>query len=192
MIEGTNPMKMNWNRIALAAIATAVFVPAAFAQEGAKADKKATGPVVCTINGKVIDDASKAGGTVNYNGKKVYFCCGNCKAKFEKSDDATKAKLVKVADLRTEKAGLEKRLEVLNAELKTMTEPEKAAAAAPKTVYCAVTDEEIGGPENAQSTIVYNGKTYYLCCAGCRPKFESDPAKYAKMADEKAAARAKN
>ena len=25
----------------------------------------------------------------------------------------------------------------------------------------------------------YNGRTYWLCCAGCVPKFDADPAKYA-------------
>ncbi len=25
----------------------------------------------------------------------------------------------------------------------------------------------------------YNGKKYYLCCAGCGPQFDNDPIKYA-------------
>jgi YHS domain-containing protein len=25
----------------------------------------------------------------------------------------------------------------------------------------------------------YNGQRYYLCCAGCAPLFDADPAKYA-------------
>ena len=25
----------------------------------------------------------------------------------------------------------------------------------------------------------YEGERYYLCCAGCGPKFDADPAKYA-------------
>ncbi len=27
---------------------------------------------------------------------------------------------------------------------------------------------------------VYEGKTYYFCCKGCKPMFEKDPAKYLK------------
>jgi YHS domain-containing protein len=28
----------------------------------------------------------------------------------------------------------------------------------------------------------YKGRRYFFCCAGCKPKFEKDPAKYAKTA----------
>ncbi|MBC7804958.1 MAG: YHS domain-containing protein [Akkermansiaceae bacterium] len=49
--------------------------------------------------------------------------------------------------------------------------------------YCAVTGEKIGDPKNAATTKVFNGKTYYICCPGCAPKFDATPAKYAKVAD---------
>lgn len=32
----------------------------------------------------------------------------------------------------------------------------------------------------AAATATYNGKTYYLCSAGCKATFDKDPAKYAK------------
>lgn len=32
----------------------------------------------------------------------------------------------------------------------------------------------------AAGTAVYNGKTYYFCCAGCKAKFEKEPEKYVK------------
>jgi YHS domain-containing protein len=30
----------------------------------------------------------------------------------------------------------------------------------------------------AAGTAVYKGKTYYFCSAGCKAKFEKEPAKY--------------
>jgi hypothetical protein len=32
--------------------------------------------------------------------------------------------------------------------------------------------------------VVYNGKTYYVCCTGCRDAFKEDPEKYIKEAEE--------
>ncbi|MBM4396420.1 MAG: YHS domain-containing protein [Deltaproteobacteria bacterium] len=26
----------------------------------------------------------------------------------------------------------------------------------------------------------FEGRTYYFCCPGCKPKFDKDPAKYVK------------
>jgi Cu+-exporting ATPase len=57
----------------------------------------------------------------------------------------------------------------------------KSAVVSP--VYCAVTGEKIGDPKNAAASKVVNGKTYYVCCPGCAPKFDAAPAKYAKVAD---------
>lgn len=34
-------------------------------------------------------------------------------------------------------------------------------------------------------TISYKGKTYYVCCTGCKEAFESDPEKYIKEAEKK-------
>ncbi len=35
------------------------------------------------------------------------------------------------------------------------------------------------------STVSYLGKTYYVCCSGCRDEFNSSPAKYVKEWEEK-------
>jgi Cu+-exporting ATPase len=35
-------------------------------------------------------------------------------------------------------------------------------------------------PAKAAGTAEYNGKIYYFCSAGCKAKFEANPAKYAK------------
>ncbi len=34
-------------------------------------------------------------------------------------------------------------------------------------------------------TVTHNGKTYYVCCSGCRDEFKADPEKYIKLAEKK-------
>ena len=44
---------------------------------------------------------------------------------------------------------------------------------------CPVTGEKF--KISAQTTFSeYKGATYYFCCPGCKPKFDKDPARYAK------------
>ncbi len=47
-------------------------------------------------------------------------------------------------------------------------------AGAPKKPECIVS----GGSANI--AVTYNGKTYYVCCSGCRDEFNAEPAKYTK------------
>ncbi len=54
----------------------------------------------------------------------------------------------------------------------------KTTAAAP--VVCAVTGEEV---KDTSRPISYNNKNYYVCCAGCKPEFDKNPAKYSRMSD---------
>jgi YHS domain-containing protein len=56
--------------------------------------------------------------------------------------------------------------------------PGKAPAKVAK-VKCAVMGDEFT-PDAKSLKSVYKGKTYYFCCAGCKPAFDKDPAKYAK------------
>jgi YHS domain-containing protein len=51
-----------------------------------------------------------------------------------------------------------------------------AAKAAP--LICPVTGETIPSVKDAVGHSVYKGKTYYFCCASCKPMFDKDPAKY--------------
>ena len=64
--------------------------------------------------------------------------------------------------------------------------PKAVAKAAP--VVCAVTGEAIPDVKTAGKS-VYKGKTYYFCCAGCKPMFDKNPAKYAKVETLKAPAK---
>ena len=45
-----------------------------------------------------------------------------------------------------------------------------------------MTNEKIASVKAAAGSSTYGGKTYYFCCAGCKPMFDKDPAKYAKPA----------
>lgn len=48
-----------------------------------------------------------------------------------------------------------------------------------------------GGPEcvvsggRGTSTVTFMGKTYYVCCSGCRDEFNASPAKYVKEFEDK-------
>jgi YHS domain-containing protein len=67
--------------------------------------------------------------------------------------------------------------------------PEKPAAQT--TPVCPVMNHEIGVIEPDTPNSVYNGKTYYFCCAGCKPTFDKDPAKYVKDDTQKKPAKNK-
>jgi YHS domain-containing protein len=156
---------------------------------------------VCAMKLEAIEKPSKALFS-EFNGKKALFCCPNCKAAFDKLDDASKEKSLKVAGLTSRKLGLKKQLEQLEAEIKALTDEkgEKVAAApalvsAPITtkatgkVYCAITDEEIESADKAYKKVAFNGKDYYFCCAGCVTKFNKDSANLAAEADKRTANR---
>ena len=61
--------------------------------------------------------------------------------------------------------------------------PTAAKAGAKKTaaLVCPVTGEKIAS-KKAASHSAYKGKTYYFCCAGCKPKFDKAPKKYVENA----------
>lgn len=47
-------------------------------------------------------------------------------------------------------------------------------------VLCAVTGEEV---KDTSRPFSYNNKSYHVCCAGCKPEFDKNPAKYSRMSD---------
>ena len=66
----------------------------------------------------------------------------------------------------------------------------KPAAKAPVKVaaapVCPVTGEKVTSIKGAEKSS-YKGKTYYFCCAGCKPMFDKNPAKYVKAEPAKPA-----
>ena len=53
--------------------------------------------------------------------------------------------------------------------------------------HCPVSGRVVGAMGPAYK-YTYNGKVYNLCCGGCPKTFASNPAKYAKIAEDEAAA----
>jgi YHS domain-containing protein len=58
-------------------------------------------------------------------------------------------------------------------------DPDSFLKSQDEKIICPVMGNEVKDPENAASS-EYKGKTYYFCCAGCKPKFDADPEKYIK------------
>jgi len=57
-----------------------------------------------------------------------------------------------------------------------------APAAIPAPLVCPVTGNKIAAIKAAAGHETYKGKTYYFCCAGCKPKFDKNPDQYIKNA----------
>jgi YHS domain-containing protein len=104
-----------------------------------------SGSVICPVMGGKVADLKHAKKSV-YKGKTYYFCCPDCKTKFDKNPE----KYIKPA-------------------------PKAKAAAA--DIRCPVTGTKVIDPKTAPKS-VYKGKTYYFCCAACKPTFDKNPEKY--------------
>lgn len=58
-----------------------------------------------------------------------------------------------------------------------------AFAEDPKEIACAVMPGDKVNIKKATKSKMfsdYKGRRYFFCCAGCKPTFEKDPAKFAK------------
>lgn len=74
---------------------------------------------VCAMKNEVLKTPATAE-SVDFEGKKVLFCCMDCKAAFEKLDDAGKTKVVKKSGLVSRKLTLQKQLEQVEKDLKAL------------------------------------------------------------------------
>ena len=89
----------------------------------------------------------------DHDGKRYYYCCPGCKGSFEKDPQKFLSKLTLPANV-------------------------TSVSGAEKTFSCPVTGET--GVVTAETDYSdYEGKRYYFCCAGCKPKFEKEPKKFA-------------
>jgi len=129
---------------------------------------------------KPINDKCPVAGTdvnpkffVLHEGKRVAFCCGKCKAKFEK-DPAKFASKLPGASEAGKPAG--------NAAAKPAAEKaaEKPAGKQAKAGDAPINDQcpVSGGAVDAAQTVVHDGRRVAFCCGKCKAKFEKDPAKY--------------
>ncbi|WP_309711610.1 YHS domain-containing protein [Armatimonas sp.] len=171
----------------IAALAAFGIGAVAFAQDAAPKPAQRPGQAqgrnmvqVCAMKGEALKTPAKAE-SVEFNGKKVLFCCANCKAAFEKLDDAAKTKTVTKAGLISQKLTALKTIERVEKQLKELDGVKEVVTTAPAgKVNCAVTGEEIESVAKAAGKVEYKGKTYYFCCPGCIKKFNETPDKFVK------------
>ncbi|NOZ60734.1 MAG: YHS domain-containing protein [Calditrichaeota bacterium] len=94
------------------------------------------------------------------DGKKYYHCCGGCAPKFQ--------------------ADPQKYLKDFVVPGNVIKVDEKGN----KIFQCPVTGEESTVNEKTLFSDI-NGKRYYFCCAGCKPKFDENPETYLKKKEVK-------
>ena len=108
----------------------------------------------CPVSGKTFAPTASTP-TAQYEGKTYYLCCPGCAKKFA-ADPAKFAGAKEAA-----------------------AEP---AAALPASAVCPVSGETFT-PTAETETAEFEGKTYYMCCPGCRGKFLADPASFVHEAE---------
>ena len=150
-------MIRRFNTIALSiAIATVVAVLPAMAGTSPAIPLKPQ--TTCPVMGGEIDKAQY----VDYQGKRIYVCCGGCKAEVVKSPMQYIAKI--------EAAG--QSVEVLP--VSPLAAPETGIAGKHLQTLCPV----LGNPIDKKLFVDYKGKRIYVCCAMCILKVKANPAKY--------------
>ncbi|MCA8975239.1 MAG: YHS domain-containing protein [Planctomycetes bacterium] len=100
----------------------------------------------CPVSGKPVDPAC----FVDHDGRRIAFCCGKCKAAFEKEPAKYLDKLPKVET------------------------PAPAATAAINDI-CPVSGKAV----DPACFVDHEGRRIAFCCGKCKAAFEKEPAKYA-------------
>ncbi len=133
----------------------------------------------CPVMGGEIDKSVYA----DYEGKRVYFCCGGCIGTFKKDPAKYIKKLedmgqtpellpVKHSEMSSEgHKGMKKDATMANTSSASGTVPQKT---------CPV----MGNPINKDLFVDYNGKRMYVCCGMCINEVKKDPEKYLKKLAE--------
>ena len=98
----------------------------------------------CPLTGKDLKKSVYS----DHDGQRVYFCCADCKAAFDK-DPVKYMKKLKADGVMLEKV-------------------------AQKQSLCPV----MGGEINTSLYSDFEGKRVYFCCPMCKPDFEKNPARY--------------
>ncbi len=50
-------------------------------------------------------------------------------------------------------------------------------------LICPVTGDKIASVKRAVGKSTFKGKSYYFCCAGCKPRFDKQPATFVRNAN---------
>jgi YHS domain-containing protein len=186
-------------RIAVLSVGTLVVAAAAWFAPAIAADEKFDAK--CPVSGK----AASMDHSVDYKGRKVYFCCENCPKAFEKDPAKFMAKTA-VQLLGTKQATQiacplsgkpvdpETAIDVEGVAVAFCCNNCKGAAeksddavamlfGKEKNVKNAITLQTTcpvsSKPIKADKFVEYKGEKVYFCCPGCPPAFEKDPAKFA-------------
>jgi len=143
-------MKARVEWVVVIVLASAAVVALGGEGHGQHHDQAVKPQTQCPVMGGKIDKEVYT----EYDGKRVYFCCPGCIAKFKEHPKLYLEKLAKEG-VTLENAGK------------------------PQTT-CPV----LGGKIDKNVYADYKGKRVYFCCAGCVAKFKEDPSKYLKKLAE--------
>lgn len=159
-------------------------------------------PLVCPImGGEVAHETMKTAEYSDYNGVRYWYCCGGCKAKFEKEPAKYAAQRAKGtasgaflfdpvtgARLNHDKAIHEfsdyngVRFMFASAENKAVfdMDPKKYGALPVKeALYCSPGKEAVPSYGFSSGYVDHKGVRYYMCCAGCEKPWAKEPDKHA-------------
>jgi YHS domain-containing protein len=110
----------------------------------------------CPVLDKPVDPAQ----TIEFEGRRIGFCCAKCKAAFQKEPAKYASKLPPKTDAPADKPA---------------DKPTDKPADKPINEKCPVSGE----PIDAAHTIEFEGRRIGFCCGKCKAAFEKEPAKYA-------------
>ncbi len=157
-------MARSWTLLALAFVAVAAVAACnRNTQQGTAAPSSGVadylpGQKTCPVSGQPIDKSI----FVDYEGKRVYFCCKACPGAFKKDPQKYLAKLAPPAPPEAaEMAG-------------PATQPAEVVPLIAGQETCPVS----GQPINKELFVDYKGKRVYFCCGSCPAAFNKDPDKF--------------
>jgi len=178
----------------LTAVCAGLVTGVAFAAEAAKSFG------ICPVGGKPAQEEV----SIDYKGKKIYFCCPGCEGEVKEHPEKFTTKLNN--QLAVTHQIVQVACPLSGGPVKEGTEVEvggvKVGFCCPncqKKVAKATDDEKVelvfakidkgftmqdkcpvsGKPINAEMKTEYKGKTVFFCCGGCPKAFEADPEKFA-------------
>jgi YHS domain-containing protein len=165
---------------------------------GVGADEKEFN-ATCPVSGQAATEKN----SVNYKGKKVYFCCNNCPKKFNKNPKEFAAKanyqlmqtgqMIQLAcpftgkdcnpDTEVDVEGVKVAFCCNNCKGKFEKADDKIACVFTKVgkgfttqTKCPVSGKAI----DATKSVEHEGRKVYFCCGNCPKAFDADPEKFVK------------
>jgi len=140
--------------------------------------------MVCPVSGEAANKEI----FTEYKGQKVYFCCNDCKATFEKDPAKYETKIKKCNEAckkeckesckkeckeSCDKAS-EKKCDKASGCCKSDEKMGDKAKGCKEAMVCPVS----GKPANKEIFSEYKGQKVFFCCTDAKAAFDKDPAKY--------------